>query len=660
MSLAIPVLDNRNFNDLVEEARKLIPMMAPTWTDHNIHDPGITLIELLAWLTEMQLYHLDQVTDKHLIKYLALLGTKPQPFSPAKVEVQFSCLTHQDLYASAGTLIQSVETGNGKTLFNGTNQANQVWNFEISEPLEILPVQLKKIIGFFNYQPIDLTSFNQQEESYFHAFSQYPGITDSLYLGLSSDLQISQLGSKSLRLGVYLYEADLPPVGNGVPGDRTTQLFSPAAIEWEYLGETSWLPLSVSADDHMVLVLAHSGQVAIELPGDMATTAPVELQGRENIKDIDGLSWIRCRVKEAHYEIPPRISRLLLNVVSATGGKSYEETFTSNGLPGQVFETAFKTVIPGSINVKVLEPGHGGLGDWQVWLEVDDFAASSSTAKHYSTVYGDGRLVLGNGKNGAIPKPGAVITMAYRYSDNRVGTLKPGSSWQSALPGVEITNSLASEAEKPAETIDEAFIRYRRELSIPGTAITGEDYETIALSTPGLRVARAKAVMETSAPNRVHVAVVPYSFEESPVASPGFKKTICYYLDRHRPVTTQVCISDPVYVKVHVEADVMIKSGYNPDRVKERIRETLDDFLSPLDLETGGGWPFGRAVYRSEVYQLLEGVEGVDCIPRLQLTGHGGSFSNQRGNIVIEPLGLVFPGDHQIEIPSEMGSCQLL
>ena len=58
MPLPLPDLDTRTWGDLVDEARALIPRYAPDWTDHNLHDPGMTLIDLLAWLVEMDVYAL--------------------------------------------------------------------------------------------------------------------------------------------------------------------------------------------------------------------------------------------------------------------------------------------------------------------------------------------------------------------------------------------------------------------------------------------------------------------------------------------------------------------------------------------------------------------------------------------------------------------------
>lgn len=74
MPLQLPNLDDRTYNDLLEEARSLIPTYAPAWTNHNPSDPGIMLIELFAYLSEMLIYRLNRVTDANLIQFLKLLN----------------------------------------------------------------------------------------------------------------------------------------------------------------------------------------------------------------------------------------------------------------------------------------------------------------------------------------------------------------------------------------------------------------------------------------------------------------------------------------------------------------------------------------------------------------------------------------------------------
>lgn len=73
MPLQLPDLDDRRYDDLVAEALALIPTYAPQWTNHNPSDPGITLIELFAYLTDILMYRLNRVTDENKRKFLKLL-----------------------------------------------------------------------------------------------------------------------------------------------------------------------------------------------------------------------------------------------------------------------------------------------------------------------------------------------------------------------------------------------------------------------------------------------------------------------------------------------------------------------------------------------------------------------------------------------------------
>ena len=96
------VLDDRNFSDIVENAKKKISVLIPEWTDYNTHDPGITLIELLAWLVEMQQFHLDQMGERQIRKNLKLLGIEPDPVRPAEGELRLSSL-HKHLCLPKGS-----------------------------------------------------------------------------------------------------------------------------------------------------------------------------------------------------------------------------------------------------------------------------------------------------------------------------------------------------------------------------------------------------------------------------------------------------------------------------------------------------------------------------------------------------------------------------
>ena len=83
MALPTPNLDDRKFQDIVREARSKIPQYCPKWTDYNLSDPGITLIELFAWMVDKLLYRLNRVPEKNYIKFMELIGIHLEPPNPA-------------------------------------------------------------------------------------------------------------------------------------------------------------------------------------------------------------------------------------------------------------------------------------------------------------------------------------------------------------------------------------------------------------------------------------------------------------------------------------------------------------------------------------------------------------------------------------------------
>ncbi len=94
MPLPLPNLDLRRYDDLVAELRSLIPQLAPRWTNHNAADPGITLIEMLAWLTEATLYRINRTPEATYWNFIRLLrpdspalAAPRPPLAAAKVEV---------------------------------------------------------------------------------------------------------------------------------------------------------------------------------------------------------------------------------------------------------------------------------------------------------------------------------------------------------------------------------------------------------------------------------------------------------------------------------------------------------------------------------------------------------------------------------------------
>src|SRR5581483_1693084 len=89
MALPAPNLDDRRFQNLVDDAKRLVQRRCPEWTDHNVSDPGVTLIETFAYMTDMLLYRLNRVPDRHYIKFLELMGVRLFPPTAATTDITF-------------------------------------------------------------------------------------------------------------------------------------------------------------------------------------------------------------------------------------------------------------------------------------------------------------------------------------------------------------------------------------------------------------------------------------------------------------------------------------------------------------------------------------------------------------------------------------------
>ena len=81
-------LDDQSFEEILEEARGRLPWICPVWTDHNEHDPGITILELMAWFKETQQFQMNQVTPGINRRLLKLAGGRLRPASPAVCAVK--------------------------------------------------------------------------------------------------------------------------------------------------------------------------------------------------------------------------------------------------------------------------------------------------------------------------------------------------------------------------------------------------------------------------------------------------------------------------------------------------------------------------------------------------------------------------------------------
>ena len=114
-----------------------------------------------------------------------------------------------------------------------------------------------------------------------------------------------------------------------------------------------------------------------------------------------------------------------------------------------------------------------------------------------------------------------------------------------------------------------------------------------------------------------------YLQEDRPGLHPAVRDALWNFLDddRRRLLTTRHHVVGPAYVKVALSARLVLQSGVLRSTALERVLTAVRGFFDPLTGGTAGqGWPFGRDVYVSEVYELLDEVPGVDYVEDVVLT----------------------------------------
>ncbi|HWP92871.1 MAG TPA: putative baseplate assembly protein [Thermodesulfobacteriota bacterium] len=622
MGLPVPNLDDKTFDEIVQEARSLIARFAPGWTDHNVHDPGITFIELFAWLAEMQIYQLNRVTDENYEKFLKLAGLSPIPAQPARVEITFENITAE------------------KVMHAGTQVITEIMGekivFETEEEFTLIPVSLKSVITTRGSQSVDNTEANEKDGIDFAPFGEGAPQGAALELGFDKPLP-----EKDIHITFVIFDEDLPSPGSH--GVEQPQVAPSANVVWEYLSGGIWNAVSIKKDN--TLALTRSGRIVFEGPASMDKK--------------DGLYWIRCRLEGGGYEIVPRIYRILLNTVSAVQVEtvSYEDLGTGLGIPEYKVKLKKPPVIKGSQQIQVQKEG----SEWEDWKEVDDFEFSGPADLHYMFGPEKGEITFGNGLNGRIADVSHRIRATYKTTLGQSGNISQGQIWwinKAGFEGIIGENQKEAEGGKAAESIEQAKGRAKKDFRTRYRAITSGDYELLAISTPGMRVARAKAIPGynpdypcITVPGAVTVVVVPYVREGTvtPVPGDGFIQTVFRHLDAHRLVTTDLYVIGPEYVKISVKCRVHMMKRSSPIEIGKRVKEALERFLDPLEGGPDGkGWPFGRSVFPSEIYQIIDGVEGVDYATGVSISAEG-QYMIQGGIIKISPIALVFSGEHELE-----------
>lgn len=651
-----PNLDDRTWQDLVDEMKALIPKYAPQWTDHNPSDLGITLIELFAWLVEGLIYRLNRVPEKNYIAFLNLLGITRDPATPAYTYLTFNAGPSKVL-APAGTQAQT-----------RASEGESPVVFETDGDVTVLPINLRHalLIG-----PPAAGSTTRQYDNVSTTLVGPPSTKYPVTIAANQAIQIclgfDHATTEAMLVELHLYRPIIKP-------DQLT-------IEWVYSKGTD-MPLAWPTVGPVVdgtNSLKRDGTVQLTPKTDWSAqrpTAPVNDPAAQDWRNsvtarvaanaiTEPFFWLGLRItnKNTDATAPPveiGFDRILFNSVLAHNAltiRTSELLGRSNGQPFQVFSLRNRplykqpdTDFPYThLKIRV-----GQRDNWELWSLVDDFPQGPGKVYRLNPVTGE--ISFGNYDDekkqgyGSIPPKGSDIqALSYRYvAGGASGNVRPGrvislgTTLQGQLPaGISgVVNLGAAFDGVDEELIETTLRRAPEEIKSRSRAVTAEDYEFLAreVATNVTIVRCLPPRLQpngdpwtfggiTRAPGNVNVIIVPDQGKEDarPEPTPDLISEMQAFLDRRRDLTAKLQVLKPRYLPVIVEVELTIwKQAIDAATDLKEVRaDTLGRIKATLHPTRGGaresGWQVGQHVFVSDLFKAIMPPDDIGYVSNLQI-----------------------------------------
>jgi hypothetical protein len=647
MPLKIPTIDDRRYQELLDEALARIPLHNPEWTNFNKSDPGVTILEVCTFLTESLLYRANQIPERNRRKFLSLLGVPLRPASSARGLVT---IANESGPLITLTLDADLEVRARQTPFHTTRaldvlpiEAHAFVKRERTAPPGAIEEYYRQLYASFvgDDPPARLRLYESVP------FPQRDGAIDlgrdtldgSLWIALVARPRDDRkdvgkaIAGKTLSLGIVpeVTEAGrhLAPGGSPSPeGLRVLEYQSPKAppggrlppTRRDRIAQYQALPASVTTD-----VLSQPGVVQLTLPGDRELFVWDDLDPIEHgtgdfppsLEDTDlagrVVTWVRIRATGAGQ------ARLLWAGINTVFVE--QRTHVANevlpdgtGEPDQSVTLSARPVVPDSVRVTVITPERS-----EEWKAINDLLAAGPEVPTADPVeppgtrppkrrpslvfavdYESGEIRFGDGTRGARPPFGARIRADYDADVGRAGNVGPRTidSAPELPPGFAVTNPVATWGGADAETESDGEKQITRYLQHRDRLVNAADFETIAKGTPGVEVGRVEVLPAFSpelslnepgdAPGAVTLMVMPSSdaaHPDAPVADQRFLDAICDHLEPRRLVTTELYVRRPTYKPIWVSVGLEVVAGAAIPEVREAVIRRLRRFLAPLPQE---------------------------------------------------------------------------
>ncbi|MCK6067925.1 MULTISPECIES: putative baseplate assembly protein [Microbacterium] len=612
MTLPAPRLDDRRFQDLVDDAKRFIAVSCPEWTDHNVSDPGVTLLEAFAQMVDELLYRLNRVPDRLYVEFLNLLGVSPHPPAAATTDIVFwlTAPRPHDVTIPGGTEAATRRTEDRPAVVFTTTDATSV-----------RPRRLTHI----GSQPADaepaVRSASRLGDGRLDAFSPNPAVGDGLLFGLND-----AAGAMAVRLTL-----DCAVRGVGVDPLAPT-------LRWEAYTGSDWTACDVVSDG--TGGLNQAGEVLLVVPRSHAAATLGGVRA----------GWLRCRLIEADsgaptYSASPVVRSASADAVGAVAPAVHATTVAdevlglSEGVPGQQFPLAAHPVVADGTEF-IVEVGAGA--GWESWRETDTFAGLDAGERRITVDRSSGTVRFPPAVRepdgslrafGAVPPKGApLVVRRYRIGGGLVGNLSAGSLVvvRSGIPFVgRCENRAAATGGADGETVEEAKVRGPLILRTRDRAVTPEDYEQLVRrSTPGVARVHCIPASESGASGEVRVLVVPRvaigedGRRELADLQPSAEllTQIRDELEPRRSAGARVLLRTPDYRGVTVVASLAARPRVAVASLRTAALQALYRYLDPL---TGGadgtGWPFGRPLSAGELHAVLHNLTGTELVDEVLL-----------------------------------------
>jgi hypothetical protein len=669
-------LDDRGFEDLVNEMLARIPGHTPEWTNPRLGDPGRTLIELFAWLADTVLYRANLIPERQRLAFLRLLNIPMRPAIPATGLAAFE-MANAKLTAPVDVPVHTTIKG--------------PVDFETRSEIMVLPLTGRV---YFKRKPTpgELKSLQQiivGLESVYDVAAGTPYITTPLFADGPADNKGIDVAAESvdgcLWIALQVGKAEnLPAVRTALARDQKgakvlnvglqprialpqfdEDITVPASARdvWDWEITSSRLanngePEYISLDQVLDTTAGYSRQgiIRLELPdkddiGAPANDVAVDVNAgvgnrppRLDDPEAAGRVFAWLRLRPVHHSHSLALSWLGINAVEIDQRKTLSGVIvaTSNGAADQTIRLPGRSVEPVSLELQVEEEGRGFV-DWQ---RIDDLFTAGRDDRVYQLDAEAGTVAFGNGVRGRVPGAGMRVRVAQMRSGGGAGgNLIAGNLSAVAQANLKVSQPVATSGGSDAESLDDAEKRIPGFLRHRDRAVTEDDFKQLALNTPAVDIGRVEVLPKfkpqqrrTDIPGVVSVMVLPRAatrLPPNPRPDRMILERVHAHLDVRRPLATEMYVMGVEYVPIGLAAAVRLRDGHARDRVLQNVRDALRDYLWPLAPggSEGEGWALGQAVIQQELEVVVARVRGVRVVRGVNL------FARQNGKWVIVDTG---------------------